>query len=326
MQSVTRRQWVQSVGGSGIAILNAPSGLALARSNKSRVFDSHIHVWSGDTNRFPLAPGFSKENLWSPSYSIEEYLQEARPHGITHVNLIQMTWYGLDHSYIIDIIRRDPQHFVGTGIVPAVTDVSLANPDQTMIALAKKGILAFRLRTKRTRPPLAGGSQWLDYPGYEKMFQAGAEHNLALSFLMSPDDFPEISRMCSRFPETPVILDHFAGVAVKPIREGAVANLCQMAKHKKVMLKVGAFYGCGDRTPPYTDQLPLIRRVVDAFGPERCMWETDAPLRRPGASQPAVPHSCQAAVELIRDHANFLSAADKNQILFKTAYDFFFRR
>ena len=331
-QPMTRRHWLRTTGAAGIAAAGAQSGLASAAKaepthhQSSSVFDAHIHVWSGDTARFPLAPGFVKEDLWFPSYSIEEYLQECRSAGVTHVNLIQMTWYGLDHSYIIDIIRNDPKHFVGTGVVPAISDVSLPSPDSAMVALSKHGILAFRLRTKMTRGPVRASPRWLDFPGYEKMFKAAAKHRLALSFLMGVDDLPEIDRMCTRFPESPVILDHTAGISRKPIREEAVQAFCTTAKHPGVMVKIGAFYAFGDRRPPYTAQLPVIRRVIDAFGPERCMWETDAPLRRPGASLPDPPHSCQAAVDLIRDRADFLSASDKHQILFKTAHDFFFNR
>ncbi|MXZ34319.1 MAG: amidohydrolase, partial [Acidobacteria bacterium] len=38
------------------------------------------------------------------------------------------------------------------------------------------------------------------------------------------------------------------------------------------------------------------------------------------------PHGIEPAVALIRDHADFLSPADKEQILIKTADDFFFKR
>lgn len=326
MCPMTRRRWLQSVGGAGLATVHAKAGLQREQNGKFPLFDAHIHIWSADRKKFPLAPGFREEDLWSPSYSIEEYWGGCGPAGVTHVNLIQMTWYGLDHSYIIDVIRRDPRHFVGTGVVPALTDVSLPRPDRTMVALSKEGILAFRLRSKRAQPPFRDGPRWLDHPGYEKMFSAGAENNLALSFLLSAYDLPEISRMCSRFPETPVILDHQAGVTSKPLREKAIQALCHMARHKRVMVKIGAFSAFGERTPPYTDQLPVIRRVVDAFGPERCMWETDSPVQRPGVSNPPVSHSCRAMAELIRDHADFLSVSDKKQILFKTAHDFFFER
>ena len=73
------------------------------------------------------------------------------------MNLVQMTWYGLDHSYIVDLIAQDPQTFVGTGMVSAVSDVRLPDPDKAMVALAARGIYAFRVRGSRARPPLGDG-------------------------------------------------------------------------------------------------------------------------------------------------------------------------
>jgi predicted TIM-barrel fold metal-dependent hydrolase len=64
----------------------------------------------------------------------------------------------------------------------------------------------------------------------------------------------------------------------------------------------------------------MIERVVDAYGPERCMWESDCPFQ----VQP--PHKYDDSVALIRDHADFLSASDKEKILVTTAEKFFFKR
>jgi predicted TIM-barrel fold metal-dependent hydrolase len=208
-----------------------------------------------------------------------------------------------------------------------VTDVAGPSPDDTMIALSKKGVFAFRIRGRMARPPLGDGPQWLDHSGYEKMFQAGAKHNLALSFLMGPDDIPELDRMCSRFQETPVIIDHLCGIGARgQFPEEEIRALCGMAKHPRVMLKIGAFSGRGARKPPYLDCLPLIKRVVDAFGPDRCMWETDCPLTRPGVTQTTPPHTYEASLAIIRDHADFLSKSDKEKILIKTAENLFFNR
>ena len=326
MKDLNRREWIISASAMGLfGACNSP------KEDKPLVeptiVDAHVHVWSSDFRRYPLAPGFEPTDLWIPSYSVERLIREGKPAGIGKTNLIQMTWYGLDHSYILDIIAKDPKHFVGTGIVPAVTDVSLPSPDKTMIALSKKGIYAFRVRGGTTRPPLGGGPQWMDHPGFDMMFKAAAEHNLALSFLMSINDLPELARMCEHFPDSPVIIDHLAGTHEASTEE-EIQLLLKMAQHKKVMIKIGAFYGRG-RTPPYLSLLPLIKRIVDAFGPERCMWESDAPFPPDRPSRhplPEVPHGIEPAVALIRDHADFLSQSDKHQILTKTAEDFFFNR
>ena len=192
---MSRRKWASTLAGIGLAgTFSKQNPIPGKTAGTSGIVDAHVHVWSSDIERYPLAAGFRKENLWFPSFSIEELLALCRPAGIGRVNLIQMTWYGLDHSYILDAIASSPGQFVGTGIVPAITDVSVASPDRAMVALAEGGIYAFRIRGRSTRPPLHDSPQWMNHPGFEKMFIAGAEHNLALSFLMNPEDLPELER------------------------------------------------------------------------------------------------------------------------------------
>ena len=290
------------------------------------IIDAHCHVWTSDTDRYPLAAGFAKEDLWLPSFTPEEHFEYSTAVGEVRINLVQMTWYGLDHSYILDRIAGDPRRFVGTGIVPAVLDVSLASPDKAMVALSHGGIYAFRVRGGNgARMPLNDLPRWLDHPGYEKMFEAGAEHNLALSFLMGPSDVPELDRMCRLHPETPIIIDHLGGLRRLDgeFAEEQVAALCEMARHRRVMLKVGPLHAKADRELGYTDVLPLLQRLLEAFGPERCMWESDSG----GPMQMVDPHEdYRGTVEVIRQHADFLSESDKQQVMFKTAEDFFFNR
>jgi predicted TIM-barrel fold metal-dependent hydrolase len=318
MGVINRRAWLASVAGAGplAAAVQAAPSLPL-----SGIVDAHVHVWTDDFQKYPLAPGFRREDLWYPSFTAQEWVRHAHPRGVTRANLVQMTWYGLDHSYILDLIASDPKHLVGTGVVPAVTDVAGPSPDAAMVALSRRGIYAFRVRGQSTRPLLNDGPRWLAHPGYEKMFRAGAEDNLALSFLMSPADLPELDRMCVRFPRTPVIIDHFCLIGGKGrFPEEDLAALCRMARHRRVLVKVGGFYALGAAKLPYRDMLPLLRRVVDAFGPERCMWESDCP------KQVKDGHTYDAALAVVRDHADFLSGTDKEQILVKTAEDFFFKR
>ena len=162
-------------------------------------------------------------------------------------------------------------------------------------------------------------------PFIEKMFAAGAKHNLALSFNMSVDLLPDLDRMCTRFPETPVIIDHVCHVGIEEAdyTDEQIGALLRFARHERAMVKIGPFQGLGARTPPYLDILPLIERTVDAYGPDRCMWESDSGgpiwMGDPRAEYPA-------AVALLRDHASFLTEPDKDSLLFRTAESFFFER
>jgi predicted TIM-barrel fold metal-dependent hydrolase len=274
--------------------------------------DAHAHVWTADTSHYPLAPGYKKEDMRPASFTPEELFRHSKPAGVERVNLIQMSFYGLDNSYLLDMIKLYPDVFAGT----AVIDPHGKEPERLMAELAKKGIRAFRIHPKLSGEP---PEKWLRPPGCKAMFAAAARNNQALSCLIGPDGLPEIDRMCGDHTDTPVIVDHLARVGADgEVREADVAALCALAKHEKVLVKVGAFYALGRKRPPYDDLAPLIRKVVQAFGAKRCMWESDSPFQVQGE------HSYQAGLDLVRKRLDFLTADDKDRLLGKTAERFFF--
>ena len=83
-------------------------------------------------------------------------------------------------------------------------------------------------------------------------------------------------------------------------------------------MKLSAFYGIGDRRPPYDEAVPMIRRVYDAFGPERLMWASDCPYQLFGEN------AYEASIALVRDGIDFLTPAGRQWVLRKTAERVFF--
>jgi predicted TIM-barrel fold metal-dependent hydrolase len=151
------------------------------------------------------------------------------------------------------------------------------------------------------------------------MWRKGAETGLKLCCLIDPAFLPSVDRMCREHPDAPVVIDHFARVGIDgTIRKEDLDNLCRLAKHKNVTVKVSAFYALGKKQPPYVDLLPMIRRVLDAYGPERLMWASDCPF------QVEPPHTYQPSLDLIRLRCEFLSDSDREQLLRKTAERVFF--
>lgn len=271
------------------------------------LIDAHAHVWTPDTAHYPLADGYKKENMKPPSFTAQELLKHAKSVGVDRVNLIQMSFYGFDNSYMLDMIKLHEGAFVGTAVIDPLAD----DPAKTMQELAKKKVRAFRIHPRLSKQP---PDKWLRPEGYAKMFAAAAKNKQALSCLIDPDGLPEVDRMCSDHAETTVIIDHLARVGIDgTIRDKDADALCALAKHKKVVIKVGAFYALGRKKPPYDDLAPLIKRVVKAFGPDRCMWESDSPLQVQGE------HTYEASIDLVRKRLDFLAANDRDWLLQKTA-------
>jgi predicted TIM-barrel fold metal-dependent hydrolase len=214
---------------------------------------------------------------------------------------------------MLDMMAMYPEVFVGTAIV----DPLGTEPEKEMTALAKKKVRAFRIHPKMSKQPV---EKWLEPAGYSKMFDAGARNNQAMSCLINPDALPEVDRMCKKFPKTPVIIDHLSRIGADgTIRDADVDALCALAKHERVLVKVGAFYALGKKKPPYMDLAPMIQKVVKAFGAKRCMWESDCPFQ-------VDEQKYQDSVDLVRKRLEFLTDDDRDWMLRRTAEEFFFKK
>lgn len=286
--------------------------------------DAHVHVWTDDTGHYPLAAGWTKEDMKPPRFTPDDLFKHTKPAGVDRINLIQMSYYhpkdpssqnvgGFDNSYMLHMMELYPDTFVGTAIIDPFAEA----PEKQMGELNKLRVRAFRIHPKLSKQPPA---QWLEPAGYGRMFKAGATGNQAMSCLIDSDALPELDRMCRKFPDTPVIIDHLCRIGANgTIADRDVDALCDMAKHRRVMVKVGAFYALGKKQPPYTDLSPMIGKVVKAFGTKRCMWESDCPFQ-------VDRDRYQDSIDLVRKRLPFLTDEDKEWLLRKTAEEFFFKR
>jgi len=285
--------------------------------------DAHVHVWTDDTSHYPLGKGWKKEDMKPAVFTPEDLFKHTKPNGVDRINLIQMSYYypkdgssknnrEFDNSYVLDVIAGHKKTFVGTAVIDPEAD----GVEKTMTELNKKGVKAFRIYPKLTKAKI---EKWLEPAGYGKMFAQAARNGQAISCLIDPDALPEIDRMSKKYPGTTVIIDHLARIGVSgTIDDKAVKALCELAKHKKLYVKVGAFYALGKKKAPYTDLSELIEKVVKAYGPERCAWESDCPF------QVVEGHKYKDSIDLVKSKLTFLSAGDREWLLRKTAEKLFF--
>src|SRR5262249_9676579 len=103
--------------------------------------DAHVHVWTPDIQHYPLAAGYKKEDMKPPPFTPEQLFEHCKPAGVDRINLIQMSFYGFDNRYMLDMIEHYKDVFAGT----AVIDPAANHPDQLMGELAKKRVRAFRI-------------------------------------------------------------------------------------------------------------------------------------------------------------------------------------
>ena len=268
--------------------------------------DAHSHIWTRDVAKYPLAGKQTVDDLKPGSFTAEELLDLAGKNGIGRVVLIQhKPYHGLDNSYITDSIAKFPGRFSGVACIEA----DQPHPEADMDKLFQLGMRGFRIR-----PGEGGKELWKDSAGMCAMWAHAAKQGSAICPLIGPDDLPQVEMMCTKSPDTRVVIDHFARIGMAgPIDEAHLKALADLAKHKHVHVKVSAYYALGEKKPPHTELIPMIRQLIAAYGVERLMWGSDSPY------QLNAPNTYADSLKLITERCDFLNAKDREQLLRGTA-------
>src|SRR5688572_2002058 len=99
----------------------------LAAASRSPVIDTHMHVWTNDTQRFPFAhPYDAKFKPPALAGTVEMLLAEMDSHAIDQAVLVQVIYYGWDNRYVAECLKRHPRRFRAQGLIDP-TDVNVAD-------------------------------------------------------------------------------------------------------------------------------------------------------------------------------------------------------
>jgi len=308
----SRRSFVKHTIAGAASLASLPNTLqpvAAADARSSGAIDAHVHVWSPDTQRYPISGRFQKSDMQPPSFTAKQLFAHCRPVGVERIVLIQMSFYQYDHTYMLEVMQAHPGVFSGVALIDFRDEQVL----QRVAELAQHGVRGFRLHSQ------GDAATWVDDAGMAKLWRRAAELGLAICPLINPSDIPVVDALCQKFPQTTVVVDHFARIGISGTIESADLDvLCALARHPQTHVKTSAFYALGKKRSPYDDLLPMIRRVLDSFGPERLMWASDCPF------QVEQGHTYADSINLIRERCDFLSAEDKQWMLRGTAEKVYF--
>ncbi|MDD4871174.1 MAG: amidohydrolase family protein [Kiritimatiellae bacterium] len=301
MKQISRRSFLRTAISAGAATAAG----CVTVNFKQDYIDAHVHVWTPDTAKYPLASGMTKGGCVD-SFTPEQLFAHCKHEGVDRIVLIQMSFYKFDNSYMLYAIAKHPGVFSGVAIVNEhETGVS-----QRMKDLAKQGVRGFRICAGKEKDL----EKWLGSPGMAEMWKTAADEGLSICPLINPDTLPLIDKMCVKYPRTSVVIDHFSRVGMTgSILRTDLDQLLQLSKHPHVHVKTSAFYALGKKQAPYLDLGPMIRECRNHFGAQRLMWASDCPF------QVVSGHNYHDSIALIRDRLDFLSVEDKEWMLRRTA-------
>ncbi len=258
---VSRRHFIATGLGAGIA-LNLP---AVAQS-KRLIVDSQVHLWRANTPDRPWVPGTGAQ-LPEPM-TIERVLPLMDQGGVDRIVVVPPSLEGIRYDYGQEAARRYPGRFATMG------RVQLDDPaeKQRVPAMhAQPGLLGARFFFQ---PAIA---KWLTDGTADWFWPMAEKAGLPVMFL-SIGQTPLFAAIAERHPQLPLIIDHI-GVTIESVKDGSmparVAEAAALAKYPNVSVKLSSTPLYSAQEYPWRDMEPHIKRLYDAYGPQRCHWGSD---------------------------------------------------
>jgi len=145
-------------------------------------------------------------------------------------------------------------------------------------------------------------------PAFRGGFSRLSRFDLSFDAWLYHPQIPELADLAAAFPETPIVLNHMGGVlgiGVYKSTGDAVfqswrRSILELARHPNVHAKlggVGLWVSGRDyhlaTLPPSSGQLaddwrPYIDTCIEAFGVDRCMFESNFPVDKAACSYPVL--------------------------------------
>ncbi|MGH9721519.1 MAG: amidohydrolase family protein [Bryobacteraceae bacterium] len=268
-----------------------------AQTSKYRIIDPHVHVWKKDP-RYPWA----KETTRPPEQDAtpEMLIELMRANGVDKTVIIQVIHYRWDNSYLADVLKQYPQYFQG---VARVNPEDPAAPDH----LSKQKEQGFR--GVRISPAANASGDFIRGPLMPPLWKRCLDLKAPMTVLAPAVRMPDAEKLIEKFPDLTVVIDHMADSPLD--RPEMLDSLIALKRYPKVFVKVSHTWSLSKQPYPYKDSQAQVKRLYDAFGPQRLMWGTDWPL---------VENHCgyAKALALVRDEMSFLNEEDKSWMLSKT--------
>lgn len=229
------------------------------------IVDAQIHLWEN-----PGAPP-----IHGARFTYQEALARMDEAGITLAINCPPIWDEAAMAYAVEAHLAHPDRFLTHGWVDLLVPGAAQRLDA---ALALPGMVGMRFITASpVAPPGETNTmnriRWPQDDSLDWFWQAMAASGRPVA-VCGGAILPHVERVARRYPELRIIVDHFGAATMGP---GLVQfdGLFDFAQLPNVAVKLTGGPGYFDEPYPMPSLSLEVRKLYDAFGPERLFWGTD---------------------------------------------------
>lgn len=254
------------------------------------IVDAQIHLWEKGT---PTA--HHRQEPYTPEQALIDMDAAGIDRALNHPPM----WDPHSNELAVEAARAYPDRFASLGWFPLDRPESRSLVDTWKSCPGMLGLRFYFTQPHNKTWPTDGTIDWL-WPAAER---AGVPIALAAASFL-----PVVQAVAERHPGLKLIVDH---MAIPGGTKGAAAyrnlpQLLALAKYPNVAVKATAQPAYAEDAYPFRSLQEPLRRVYDAFGPERMFWGTD--ITR-------MPCSWRQCVTLFTEELPWLSTHDKELIM-----------
>ncbi|MEO1971472.1 MAG: amidohydrolase family protein, partial [Pirellulaceae bacterium] len=320
--TIDRRWFMTSVMSKAAAVAALP--LSLPADDHARaapiatapIIDTHMHVWADNPQRYPFPHPYVEDFKRPPQKAtVEMLMNDMDKSGCTHSVLVQVIYHGWDNTYVADCAKRFPNRLKAHGLIDP-TDAKVA--DKMEFWMKEHGLHGMRFSAIYYRDGKHGGDGWINARHTHRLWQKAEELGAVFNFFIAPTQLPKLEKMVQDHPTVPVVIDHFSQTdlgAEDP--EPDFRLLLSMARHANVWVKISELSSVSKSGKyPFTDAYPYVKRVYEAYGPDRLLFGTGYPgSARAAYKRPSLINE----IDLIRKTIPFFTPLDREKILGRNA-------
>ena len=262
-----------------------------------RIIDPHVHVWKHDP-AFPFAQG---ANVPARDAAPETLIELMKTNGVSKTVIIQVIHYRFNNDYLASVLKRYPQYFQG---VARVDPTDAGSPDHLSRLVTDQGFKGVRLS-----PGGNAAGDWIKGPLMPPLWKRCESLKVPMTLLAPVSRMPDAAALIENYPDLTVVIDHMADCPVNQPEE--LEKLIALKRFPKVFVKISHTWSLSKQPYPWLDSQEHVKRLHQAFGPQRLMWGTDWPIVEGNATY-------EKALTVVRDDMKFLNSDDKQWIMSKT--------
>ena len=231
------------------------------------IIDCHAHIYAPDERRYPP----KKDPLRVPggNASIDDLRATSRANGVTAVRAVQtVSFYDYDNRYLCDAAKSNPDWVAG---------VCTLDPDDARSpALLRQFVHESGVRTLRSIP--GNNRRTFDHEGVRQLWTTCADIGATVDiFLMRLEWVASAEKLLRRYPGLIVGFDHCLDLKPGPLYEKTLKEVLRLSKFKNLYAKVDFISTGTEIGYPGDDLHDAALKIIDAYGPERCVWGSNFP-------------------------------------------------